>query len=64
MNLLYIFYCRDSIKEDIPLLKPRRNSIDISKESEEADKKYENQVSDFKHRRYGIEHIRFVHIII
>lgn len=37
----------------IDLPKPRRNSIDFSKESDEVlDKKFENQVSDYSHRRY------------
>lgn len=36
----------------MPILKPRRNSIDVSQESEETDKKFENQVFDFKQRRH------------
>lgn len=42
----------DDDKEEIPIVMPRRNSIDISKESEEPEKKFENQVSDYKHRRH------------
>lgn len=37
--------------DEIQILRPRRNSIDFSNENEETDKKYENQISDFKHRR-------------
>lgn len=37
----------------IDLPKPRRNSIDFSKESDEVhEKKFENQVSDYSHRRF------------
>lgn len=36
----------------IPILRPRRNSIDVSQESEETDKKFENQKFDFKQRRH------------
>lgn len=39
--------------EDENLPRPRRNSIDLSKENTESDKsKFENQKSDFSHRRH------------
>lgn len=39
--------------EEIDLPRPRRNSIDFSKESEEVvEKKFDNQVSDYSHRRH------------
>lgn len=39
--------------EDENLPRPRRNSIDLSKENSESDKsKFENQKSDFSHRRH------------
>ncbi|XP_053963858.1 phosphatidate phosphatase LPIN3 isoform X2 [Anastrepha ludens] len=43
---------RDDIQLPLPL--PRRNSIDFSKETEKEDQvpKFENQVSDFSHRRH------------
>uniref|UniRef100_A0A0K8TTZ6 phosphatidate phosphatase n=1 Tax=Tabanus bromius TaxID=304241 RepID=A0A0K8TTZ6_TABBR len=39
---------------ELPLPRPRRNSIDLSKECNEetTEKKFENQVSDFSHRRH------------
>lgn len=54
-NTITIAYitCSNPNEEEaiIDLPKPRRNSIDFSKESEEVDKKFENQVSDFSIRR-------------
>lgn len=41
-----------TVEDTIQLPLPRRNSIDFSKESEETGKKFENQVSDFSHRRH------------
>lgn len=38
--------------DEMPIMMPRRNSIDVSKENEEPENKYENQVSDYKHRRH------------
>lgn len=35
----------------IDLPKPRRNSIDFSKDSEVVEKKFDNQMSDFSIRR-------------
>lgn len=42
---------RNSIDGELPVLQPRRNSIDCATENDESEKKFENQVSDFKHRR-------------
>ncbi|XP_050327405.1 phosphatidate phosphatase LPIN3-like isoform X2 [Bactrocera neohumeralis] len=49
--------CKSKIASDdiqLPLPLPRRNSIDFSKETEKEDQvpKFENQVSDFSHRRH------------
>jgi hypothetical protein len=46
------FFHSDTL-EDImmPMPLPRRNSIDFSKEINDGDKKFENQQSDFSHRR-------------
>lgn len=40
--------------EELQIPLPRRNSIDLSKESDEAEKKFENQTSDYSHRRFVI----------
>lgn len=50
--MLFIYYSDTNNDDTIDLPKPRRNSIDFSKESEETEKKYENQISDFSHRRH------------
>ncbi|XP_055538156.1 phosphatidate phosphatase LPIN3 [Wyeomyia smithii] len=40
-------------KEDVVIPRPRRNSIDVSKEIAETEKsKFENQTSEFSHRRH------------
>ncbi|KAJ6642275.1 Phosphatidate phosphatase LPIN2 [Pseudolycoriella hygida] len=39
-------------EDTIQMPMPRRNSIDLSKESEETGKIFENQISDFSHRRH------------
>lgn len=44
------FICSDN-DDDLQLPRPRRNSIDLSKESEENEKQFDNQISDFSHRR-------------
>ena len=37
--------------EEMPMFRPRRNSIDLPEESADGSKKFENQTSDFRRRR-------------